>query len=173
MSTFNDNENNTPRGPITLDDPRLTALALGELSDAALLAEVEKSPELSREMERIRAAAKALEGAFAEEAAEPVPVKKPVEAPAAPKNRIVRFPLLKPSVYMPLTGIAAMAVIAIGIFNYRGDSGKPLPTLTTEAPERQPVPVVETPPSAAPETQSQGRQSRSRTRKTRCPQGRP
>jgi secreted protein with Ig-like and vWFA domain len=135
MNTF-DNNDNTPRGPLTIDDPRLTALALGELNDAALLAEAEKSPELSREMERIRAAAKALEGAFAEEAAEPAPVKKPVAIPVAPKNRIVRFPLLKPSVYMPLTGIAAMAVIAIGIFNYRGDSGKPLPTLTTEAPEK-------------------------------------
>ena len=128
MNTFsNSNDNDTPRGPLTIDDPRLTALALGELKDAALLAEVEKNPELSREMERIRAAAKLLEGAFAEEAALPVPGFSGEKGQGSPSpkskgRRILAFPLSRPSIYIPLTSAAAVCLLVFGLRNYDGSS---------------------------------------------------
>ncbi|HNX04764.1 MAG TPA: VWA domain-containing protein, partial [Opitutales bacterium] len=145
MNTFNSNPNDN-NNQLTLDDPRLTALALGELSDAALMAEVEKSPDLKREFERIQLTAKALTGAFAEEAKEPAPANaeaannKKSAGEKAEKTKIVRFPLLRPSVYIPISGAAAACFVFALLFE---------PASIEEKDGNRTVSLNELPPPAA------------------------
>lgn len=139
MNTSENNDENTPRGPIRIDDPRLTALALGELQDEALLAEVESHPDLKREFDRIRTTAKSLTDAFAEEAREPMAqtakVTEPASAPArkSAERKVIRFPFLRPSVYVPLTSIAAVMILVFGIRFY--EKPTPTPPQPLDAPE--------------------------------------
>ncbi|MFA5258298.1 MAG: von Willebrand factor type A domain-containing protein, partial [Opitutales bacterium] len=104
----NDNSNNEAANtPLTPDDARLTAMALGELEDAALMAEIEANPALKAEFERIRNMGAALGKAYSAESAQPAPV-------VGKGTKIVKFPLLRPSVYWPISGaLAASIVVAL------------------------------------------------------------
>ncbi len=127
MNNFDDKVNgiNGQGGdvPLSADDPRLTALALGELEDAALLARVEADPALKAEYERINAMAGALKGAYGEETASLAPARSGAHhsrtVPFIPANSALR-------VWLPIgSAIAACLVMALVI-----------PALTR--PEREP-----------------------------------
>ena len=90
MSNLSNNNSTENNNPLTPTDPRLTALALGELQDDRLMAEVEKDPALKAEFDRIRKIADALRGVYVEEAKSPIPAAK-TKKKAADTEKVVPF----------------------------------------------------------------------------------
>ncbi|HWA10365.1 MAG TPA: von Willebrand factor type A domain-containing protein [Opitutaceae bacterium] len=99
--------------PLSPNDPRLTAYALGELEAperAAVEEALAANPALRAAVEEIRATAAQLETALA---AEPAPSVSAVIVPQPPRSRVVRFPVA----YYIIGGLAA-AGFAVLVVRY-------------------------------------------------------